>query len=233
MTKKIIVIFTALLLTASFCACSGGKGNGETSATSSDTVNIESSTTSESATDEETGTGSTNTPSSEVDYPEAYSYDEVNETVYVISPVNLHDLENYDEKFSVVAGTELKRVGISKDAVYNGYWSKVVYNDVTYYVASSYLTTLKNADEGFVEVTKTVVLKTAALNIRMLPEMGNNVVGHFNAGDEITVIAENTTTGWYKVEFVKVGDTEKSVGYIASNPEFFETEASAETTDAE
>ena len=227
MTKKIIVIFTALLLTASFCACSGGKGNGETTATSG-TVNIE--TESGSNNESLTGTSSSSNSKIEIDYPDAYDYDDVDETVYVISPVNLHDLEDYDEKFSVVAGTSLKRVGISTSSDKNadGYWSKVVYGEKTYYVASAYLTLLADPDAGFVAVEKTVVLKTAALNIRKLPEMGNNIIGHFNEGDQIKVIAENTTDGWYKVEFVMVGETEKSVGYIASNAEYFESETAAE-----
>lgn len=232
MTKKIIVIFTALLLTASFCACSGGKGNGETSATSSDTVNIESSTTSESATDEETGTGSTNQDATAAN-PGEYSYTECNDTVYVKSPVTLRTAD-YEAKGSVAEDTELKRVGISKsDDKFDGYWSKVIYEEETYYVASKYVTTMKNPDEGFVEVSKTVRLSegTQYLNIRDLPDMSGTYLGEVKNGQDIKVVAENTTTGWYKIEFVKAGETEKSFGYIASDAKYFASET--ETTDTE
>lgn len=231
MTKKIIVIFTALLLTASFCACSGGKGNGETTAPTG-TVNVEGSTGSENATGDETGTSSTN-PNATAANPGEYSYTECNDTVYVKSPVTLRTAD-YKAKGSVAADTELKRIGISKsDDEFDGYWSKVIYEEETYYVASKFVTTIKNPDEGFVEVTKTVRLgeSTQYLNVRDLPDMSGAVIGDVKNGQDIKVVAENTTTGWYKIEFVKAGETEKSFGYIASDAKYFASET--ETTDTE
>ena len=231
MTKKIIVIFTALLLTASFCACSGGKGNGETTATSG-TVNIE--TESGANNESQNGTGSTNQDATAAN-PGEYSYTECNDTVYVKSPVTLRTAD-YEAKGSVAADTELKRVGISKsDDEFDGYWSKVIYEEETYYVASKYVTTMKNPDEGFVEVTKTVRLgeSTQYLNVRDLPDMSGAKIGDVKNGQDIKVVAENTTAGWYKVEFTD-NNGETAVGYIASDAKYFASEtATTETSAAE
>lgn len=231
MTKKIIVIFTALLLTASFCACSGGKGKGTQTTAPNGTVNIESQTGNENGTGDETGTGSVNDPTKTAGDPKDYEYADKDDTVYAIVNVTLRTAD-YEDKGSVVAGTSFKRVGIStSDDEFNGYWSKVVHNEETYYVATKLITTLADPDAGFVAVDKTVVLKTASINIRQLPEMGDNIIGYFSEGDQIKVLAENTESGWYKVEFVKVGETEKSIGYIASDAKYFASET--ETTDTE
>lgn len=229
MTKKIIVIFTALLLTASFCACSGGKGNGETSATSSDTVNIESSTTSESATDEETGTSSNsgNTETETAGDPQDYSFEAKDDTVYAIVNLTLRTAD-YQPVKSVVAGTELKRVEISTSSdEFDGYWSKVTYNNETYYVATKFVTLLADPDEGFTSVEKTVILKTSSIKVHILPEFGHDPIAWFQAGDSIKVLAEKTgdDIGWYKVECVVYGETEPTIGYIVSTPELFEKTA--------
>ena len=60
--------------------------------------------------------------------------------------------------------------------------------------------------------------------------MNNSIIGYFNEGDEIKVIAENATEGWYKVEFVAYGGETKT-GYIASNAKYF-VETQDETTAA-
>lgn len=239
MSRKLLAILAALLVAASLCACNNNEE--ETTDDGKINVNEETDTTSDesdSETDEigsEIGTGS-----SEIGDPNEYSYTECDETVFVNNPGSAVTLrsETYEAKGSVPHGTELKRIGLSTDEA--NYWSKVTYNNEEYYVASKFLTTINtnNPDEGFVDVEKTVVVNatTGSLRIRNIPSMESSVIGHAEAGNDIKVIAENTETGWYKVEFVDANG-ETAVGYIASNPEYFvepETEATTESaTEAE
>ena len=201
MSRKLLAILAALLVAVSLCACN----NEEEKNTEGDTIDMGSETGSgengsndETETDEhgnEIGTGA----ATEIGDPGEYNYTECNETVYVNNPDSAVTLRSatYEAKGSVAHGTELKRIGLSSDK--GNYWSKVTFEGNEYYVASKFLTTLKDADEGFVEVDKTVVVneQTGALNIRNLPTFeGSAIVGYANAGVEIKVIAENTETGW-------------------------------------
>jgi hypothetical protein len=171
--------------------------------------------------------------STEIGNPGEYSYTECDQTVFVNNPgsaVTLRTAE-YVSKGSVAHGTELRRIGLSTDEA--NYWSKVIYEEKEYYVATKYLTTLSNPDEGFVDVDKTVVVneKTGSLNIRNLPSMESTIIGHAVAGKDIKVIAENTTSGWYKVEF-KNNEGNTATGYIASDAKYFETATTETTTEA-
>ena len=52
----------------------------------------------------------------------------------------------------------------------------------------------------------------------------------FRSGEETKVIAENTETGWYKVEFVAYGG-ETMTGYIKSGADNFVTETETTSED--
>ena len=54
--------------------------------------------------------------------------------------------------------------------------------------------------------------------------MNSEVIGYISAGEEVVIIAENTTEGWYKVVFTPYGTTEETTGYVVSNPEYYEPE---------
>ena len=217
MSRKLLAILTALLIAASLCACN----NGENEETTDDTsININQETESKAdESDNETGEHGSEigTGSTEIGDPGEYSYTECSEVVYVNNPASAVTLrsETYEAKGSVPHGTQLTRIGLSTDEA--NYWSKIKYNDEEYYVASKFLTTIdaNNPDEGFVEGEKTVVVNdsTGSLNIRNVPSMESTVIGHAIAGTDIKVIAENTETGWYKVEFVDANG-ETAVGYI-------------------
>lgn len=224
MSRKLLAILSALLIAASLVACNNG-GDEETTDDNKIDINQETGTGDEDSEDEtdeygsEIGSGNV-----EIGDPGEYSYDERNETVYVNNPDSAVTLRSatYEAKGSISHGTELKRIGISTDGT--NYWSKVVYNDEEYYVASAFLTDIKDADEGFVEVTKTVTLNEANvtyLNIRNVPSMNSSIIGSFTVGDEIKVVAENTTTGWYKVEFTPHGSNEVAYGYMASDAKYY------------
>lgn len=170
----------------------------------------------------ESESGSGNGGSTSIGDPGEYSYTACNETVYVSSSAATLRSAEYEACGSVAQGTALVRTGISNDEA--GYWSRVTYEGETYYVASKLLTDIADPNEGFVEVSKTVVVNetTGSLNIRTLPTTnGSEIIGYAIAGTEITVIAENTTTGWYKVQFVAYGG-ETMTGYMASDAKYFE-----------
>ena len=215
MNKKIIAIISAVALVlvvalvATLVACNNGEQNGN-----------ESGSQVELPSESEGGSG--NGGSTTIGDPGEYEYTACNETVYVSSSAATLRTAEYEAKGSVKQGTALTRTGVSTDEA--GYWSKVTYEGETYYVASKLLTDIADANEGFVDVTKTVVVneKTGSLNIRTLPTtMGSEIIGYAVAGTEITVLAENITTGWYKVQFVAYSG-ETMIGYIASDAKYFE-----------
>ena len=226
MNKRIIIsvlaIVLALSMTVAFTACKDDKNNN-----GGNEVTLPNGETNDGTED---GNNSGNT---EVGNPGEYSYSDCNETVYVNNPDSAVTLRtaDYEAKGSIPHGTELKRIGLSTDEA--NYWSKVTYDGETYYVASKFLTDIKNPDEGFVAVDKIVVVndETGSLNIRNLPTFnGSAVIGWALAGEETKVIAENTETGWYKIEFTAYGG-EKMTGYIKSGADNFvhDEKAPAET----
>ena len=218
MSKKIIAIVAALLIASSLCACDDKNKNG---GGEDNTIDLGTNNGINNPTESGSEIG---TNKIEIGDPGEYTYTECDQTVYVNNPDSAVSLrsETYENKGSVPHGTELRRIGLSTDEA--NYWSKVIYNEQEYYVATKFLTTLKNADEGFVAVEKIVVVneQTGSLNIRNLPTFdGSAVIGWAVAGVEIKVVAENTETGWYKIEFVPYGSTEVAYGYIASDAKWF------------
>ena len=131
---------------------------------------------------------------------------------------------------SVQNGTELTRIGISTGA--DGYWSRVLYNGQEYYVLTESLSKLSTLDVGFVATQKTVTIndQTGSLSVRSIPtNEGGSIMGYVVAGVSIKVVAENTTDGWYKIEFIPGGSEELMHGYISSDPKYFVDEAETET----
>lgn len=235
MNRKLIAIISALLLSASLFACGGETSTEETTSSNKINIETESEVNGTVETEDQTNEVESNvesetetSPASQIGDPGEYEYDERDEKVYVNNPDSEVTLRSADYKAlgTVNHGTELVRLGLSKDA--DNYWSKVTYGGETYYIASKFLTTIKNPDEGFVEVNKTVRINdmTGSLKIRNIPAMdGSAVIGYAEAGKDIKVIAENTTTGWYKIEFV-AADRKTTTGYIASDAKYFETATS-------
>lgn len=217
----ILAALVALLVCASiFVACTE-EGTGEETGGG---INIEETDDEGNVIDsgDEIGTG--NQTADKIGDPGAYQYTECDQTVYVNNPDSAVTLRSEDYKAlgSIAHGTELRRIGLSTDEA--NYWSKVIHNEKTYYVATKFLTTIKNADEGFVEIEKTVIVndQTGSLKIRNLPTFdGSQIIGFAIAGTEYKVVAENAETGWYKIEFVPYGATEATFGYIKSGADNF------------
>lgn len=222
MKKRLLAVLAtlvALLMCISLFACTDNNTEDDTN----DKINVEETDENGNVIESgnEIGPGNQNT---EIGDPIKYTYTECDQAVYVNNPDSAVTLrsENYEPMGSVAHGTELRRIGLSTDEA--NYWSKVIYNEKEYYVASKFITTLKNADEGFVAIDKTVIVndQTGSLNIRNLPTFeGSQVIGWAVAGTEYKVVAENAETGWYKIEFVPYGATEKEFGYIKSGADNF------------
>lgn len=225
MTRKFIAIFAAILLTTSLCACNGTSGDGEET-TGGNKINIgteaESDTGAEEGSETDTAESEEATTEAEVEI----TFSEQKDTVYVIHSSNQVHLRSEPnmldgtQKGVVANGTELQRIAISSD----GAWSKVVYDGAEYYIGTACITTLKDLDAGFTATSKTLTL-AGSLYVRIAPSMDNEAIDTLYKGDVVTVVAENTETGWYKVTF---DGTYASEGYIVSDAKYFEAETDAE-----
>ncbi len=144
------------------------------------------------------------------------NFEECNDTVCVLvgsTAANLRTSPSMNDSAiatSVENGTELERVAVSNDG-----WSKVVYNDETYYLKTACVV-WESMFEGFVAATGTVTL-SAPFNVRIAPSTNNDAVGTLVAGDTIEVIAVNETTGWYKINYDGTYYTGEAYVYIDSD----------------
>lgn len=239
MTKRIIAIIAALLLALSLFACNDPEQTEETTTgnkievptTAGETTADETESDEDESKDSESDTEEPNTSGAKD--PGEYAYTDCNETLYVYivggGELTLRTAE-YEYLGTIKQGDKVTRIGLSNDD--DNYWSKVVVGDKTGYVATKYLTEINVlAPAGYVEVSKTVNITalTGSLNVREIPSMDGDVIAWVTSAAPVKVIAENTETGWYKVEATTT-DGKTVVGYIASNPEYFETEE--ETTEA-
>ncbi len=224
MNKKIIAIITALLLAASLASCANDTPDEES--TTDNNIIIPGTSDSTDGTDETESTeteDTSDTDESETQEPAEIVFVDKKDTVYVLAQnqaANLRTAPSLDSSTvhkSVPNGTALERIAVSED----GGWSRVVYEEVECYIRSSLLTTLEDPDAGFVPVSKTLTLKSS-LFVRMAPynagEPQTEAVDTLYAGDVVTVVAENTVSGWYKVTFDGTYATE---GYIVNNPKYF------------
>ncbi len=230
MKRKLMAIFAAILITASLTACGNGKNEENTTGGKDIDINIENPTTNGNEQDESSEASSES--QSEVENPNeiknpgeyAYVSYETAKQIQVLSATGAATLrtEDYVEVTSVPNGTVLDCIGFSNDE--NKYWSQVVYEGEICYIATHLVTTIIDLDEGFVEVSKTLIKNDGSLKIRIAPDMNSEVIGYISAGEEVIVIAENLTEGWYKIVFTPYGVTEEASGYVVSNPEYYEPE---------
>lgn len=225
--KKFIIILSALLvMSASLYACNNGENEGEEGSTTGDRIVIDQTTGGNGESASETGTISENesTTSETEEGTKVYTFEERNETVYVISStgaVNVRsDTVVNDSTIvkSVENGTELKRTGISTD----GEWSRIEFEGKTCYVKSLYLTTMKDPDAGFTAVEKTLYLNTESLIARLLPSTDSEIMAYLVKGEKISIIAENDESGWYKIHYK--GKYVEGDFYISSDDKYFSTE---------
>lgn len=233
MSRKLFAILMALVIAASLVACNGDENEG----TTGEKVNTPTETGTEATTnDAETGEeGSEIGTGAPVDssVPGELDYVESHGTVYILhrnGAVNLRKADGTVFK-SFNNGTELQKIAISE----NGEWTKVVYEEETYYIISSGVSALANLDAGFEEKELTLVIAADSLKIRIAPDFENTheAIGYYQKGDEVKVIAVNTTNPdepWYKVEFVAYGG-ETATGYVSAASKYYvQEETEADTT---
>ena len=236
MTRKIIAIFAALLLSLSFVACSEQQET--TEETTATKIEITTDATTAETTEEETEAEETKAPStSGVKDPGEYGYTDCNETLYVYinggGEVTLRAAD-YEYLGTLKQGDKVTRIGVSNDA--DGYWSKVTVGGKTGYVASKFLSEINVlAPEGFTAVEKTVKIDpmTGSLNVREIPDMSGDIIAWVTSEAPVKVLAENTVSGWYQIETTNP-EGKTVIGYIASNAEYFvKEETTTEATTAE
>ena len=211
MNRKLIAIFTALLLAASLCACNTGGAGEET--TDDNRIEIP---TGDEGTSANNGGDTTEDTTAEVTVS-VEDFEEIDDTVYILvlnKAVNLRKSPSMSDSaiaLSVSNGTELKRTGVNGDG-----WSRVTYKDETYYVKTSCV--ISNTDlDGFVAASGTVTV-SGNFNVRIAPSSSNDLVGNYAKGDSFEVIAVNQTTGWYKVNFTGLYYTGEA--YVAIIPKY-------------
>lgn len=144
------------------------------------------------------------------------NFTEVNEQVTAKDRTNLRDIPSQGSDSTVKLVLENGQVATRTGKSSSG-WSRLVYNGVTYYAVSSYLTTdlsyqppqpeSPEPDDGiktnFTSVNEQVTAKDA-VNLRTLPSVTNEasqVVVKISNGEVITRTGINTDVGWSRVEY--------------------------------
>ena len=158
------------------------------------------------------------TPQTETANAEALmKFSSVNENVTAKESANLRDIPSQDIDSSILAtlnnGDTATRTGISDSG-----WSRIIYNNQTYYAVSSYLTTdlsyvpsntLEGAGSGdglktqFTDCNDSVTAKIE-VNLRVLPSVTNPdaaVASVLKNGDTAKRTGINTEFGWARVEY--------------------------------
>ena len=232
MKKLALLLAVLMMMSAMLVACSKNSNNNTDE--TKDPAIVEDETGSVANTDT---TANEETTKAEVVNPTSFTFNACAETtIYTVGSVNLRKQASFASdvaKKSVKDGTELVKIAESNESAIdsdgNEYkWFKVKYEDAEWYVKSILTTSLTNPDEGFTETSKTLYVNTQGLKVRQFPNEDNAPVAYLSLGDVVTVIAENTESGWYKISYD--GKYVKGEFYIVSNAKYFsetpvETEA--------
>lgn len=151
----------------------------------------------------------------EADVEALMNFKDVNETVTAKESTNLRNIPSQGSDSTVMYtlknGEIATRTGISDSG-----WSRVVFNEQTYYAVSSYLTTDLSSSSGETESEETDVITTKfeetdelvtakdAVNLRTLPSVTNPnsiVVAQIKNGDIVRRTGINKEYGWSRVEY--------------------------------
>ena len=150
----------------------------------------------------------------EIDYGASMNFQEVNETVTAKNEVNLRKKPSQDADSEIIYtlknGETVQRTGVSPDG-----WSKIIYNGITCYAVTSYLTTDLTAapqiqpeeDNGFKTKFTPCNEKIAPkekVNLRNKPSVTDAdsvVVVSLEAGQTATRTGINTDVGWSRIEY--------------------------------
>lgn len=150
----------------------------------------------------------------EIDYGASMNFQEVNETVTAKNEVNLRKKPSQDANSEIIYtlknGETVQRTGVSPDG-----WSRLIFNRITCYAVTSYLTTDLTAapqiqpeeDNGFKTKFTPCNEKIAPkekVNLRNKPSVTDAdsvVVVTLEAGDVAVRTGINTDVGWSRIEY--------------------------------
>lgn len=142
-------------------------------------------------------------------------FEEVNEQVTAKDETNLRDVPSQDTDSQVLYTLQNGEVA-TRIAVSSSGWSKLVYNDATYYAVTSYLTTDLDYDPAtaapepdedgiqteFSEVNEQVTAKDV-VNLRTIPSVtseDSQVIAQLKKGDIATCVGVSNN-GWSKLDY--------------------------------
>ncbi len=223
MKKLALLLAVLMMMSAMLVACS--QNNNKNTDETKDPAIVEDETGSAANTDT---TVNEETTTEAVTNPTTFTFTNCAETaIYTVGSVNLRKQASFDAdvaKKSVKDGTELVKIAESNETAIDSEgieykWFKVKYEDAEWYVKSTLTTSVTNPDEGFTEVTKTLYVNTQGLTVRQFPNTDNAPVAYLTFGDVVTVIAENTESGWYKISYE--GKYVKGDFYIVNDAKYF------------
>ena len=227
--KKLALLLAVLMLISAMVVACSKKTQDEEDDVKKDPV-IEDETDANDATDETTTNGTVEDNTTGEYTPATFTFTDCDETeVYAVGSVNIRKQPSFAsdvEKKAVVDKTVLVKIAVSNetatDSENNEYkWFKVRYEDQEWYVKSTLVTSIVDADAGFTPVEKTLYLNTKSLSIRQFPTTENPAVGYLYKGNTVKVIAENVESGWYKIQFEGSTYTPAGEYYIVSNANYF------------
>ena len=150
----------------------------------------------------------------EIDYDALMKFVEVNEIVTAKNEVNLRKKpsQNADSEivYTLKNGETVTRTGMCPEG-----WSKIIYNGITCYAVTSYLTTDLTAapqiqpeeDNGFktrFTPCNEIIAPKEKVNLRNKPSVTNEdsvVVVSLEAGQTATRTGINTDVGWSRIEY--------------------------------
>ena len=227
---KKIALLLAVLLMLSVCliACNKTDDTNDDDTSTKDPAEVTTDNGEENVTGgEEVTTDPNQNNNTDVEKEFTFTDLETPVSVYALKAINVRELPSFADdvaKKSVVKGTELVKIAESNETDVDSNnieykWFKVQYEEKEYYVKSTLVTSLGNPDEGFVEVEKTLYAK-GSLKVRLVPSMENEEVGYISTGAAIKIIAENTESGWYKIEF-EGQYTEKGEYYVVADAKWW------------
>ena len=215
--KKFLALLLTLALALTLVACTAPNNDNDNDNNEVPTVSIPSTPAEETPTED-------NTPSVDRDF------DDKNDVIYVMTPngaANLRTDTNFDESsksgVSVPNNTALDRTEADAN------WSKVVYEGEEYYIANKLIIT-KDVLDGFEDVSKTVKVAAASINVRYAPaRLTDEPIYTLVEGVEVEVVGFNADLGeegWYKIKLADDADYE--YGYVSAYHEYYVAEASTE-----
>lgn len=216
--KKLLIILAALLVASSLVACNNNDSKDNENNTDGTGINLPANT---SGNDEQTTEKEvSNTPATD------RTFKETNDKIVIASgsgALNLRTDTNL--KDSSLSGKSLSTGTVIDRISTDGEWSKVTYEEKTYYVVNSYIGEL-SLFNGFKSLSETITITIkSSITIRTVPSSGagnGTIIYQASKGEKVEVIGFNSNIGqkgWVKVKYTSdKGDTFD--GYMSAHSDY-------------